>query len=250
MKHIFPRGAQWTIPVLFAWLIAHGAAYAQERWPTVPLPPESIAFPVDDVVITNGVPMKLSAFSSPATPEKLRAWYHKQMQAPLVENRFGQKIVLGQARGEHYVTIQLEQVPSGTRGIISVSNLKTAYEQQAQTQAARREWIQKLPPGSRILAETSSENASQRSQQIIFANRQGVAANRDSLKAALRDEGLVYERETGIEDASRQHAGGLPEEARTLYFKGRTGEAMATITDDRGETVIVLNTTQAQGKPQ
>ncbi len=250
MRHLIRRTACRATSALFACLVAHGAANAQERWPIVPLPAESTAFPVNDIVIANGLPMKLSAFSSRATPEQLRAWYRKRLEAPLVESRLGQKIVLGQAHGDYYVTIQLEPVPTGTRGIVSVSNLKTAYEQQAQTQAARREWLRKLPPGSRILSETASENTNQRSRQLIFANRQGIAANRDALKTALRDEGLAYERETGIEDAPRHHAGGLPEEARTLYFKGRTGEAMATITDDRGETVVVLNTTQAQGKPQ
>lgn len=244
------RAAILTSATVAACLTAFAPARALERWPTIPLPEESTAFPIDDVVVANGLPMKLSAFSSRTSPEKVRDWYYRRLEAPLVENRLGKKIILGQARGEYYVTVQLEPTVSGSRGIISVSNLKAAYEQQAQTQALHREWLQKLPSGSRILGETSSENPRQRSRQLVFVNRQGIAANRDALQSALRDEGLAFERETSIEDAPRRYGDRLPEEARTLYFKGSSGEAMATISSDRGETVIVLNTIQAQGKPQ
>lgn len=248
MSHSARRIAARTVPLAFAGLAALATAGAQERWPSVPLPEESMAFPMDDVVIANGLPMKLSAFASRSSPEELRAWYHRRLEAPLAENRLGKKIVLGQPRGEYYVTVQLEPSLSGTRGIISVSYLKAAYEQQAQTQASHRERLQKLPPGSRILSETSSENPRQLSRQLVYANRQGIAANRDALQAVLRDDGLTYERETSIEDAPRRHTGELPEDARTLYFKSRSGEAMATISSDHGETVIVLNTIKAQGK--
>jgi hypothetical protein len=233
---------QISIATLSAALMI-GHASAESAWPQIELPTSSTVFPVDDVIVANGLPMRLTAFSSRQSREQLMAWFRQSLGEPLVENRLGDKIVLGQAKGEHYLTIQLESTGTGTRGVAAVSHLKSAYDQQADTRAARDLWLQRLPSGSRILSRMSSSDRGQRAEHLVFINNQSESANRDALRTILENKGFSFERETVASDAPGASRSGRLADARTLYFKGKSGEAMATVARDSAEkTVVVLNT--------
>ncbi len=236
--------------ILLAVAIA-ASAHAAGDWPTIPLPKESTAYPVDDTVVTNGVPMRITAFTSHQSQERLLAWFRKKLEGDWIENRSGGKIVLGQARGEHYLTVQIEAIRDGSRGVAAVSHLKAAYDQREQTRAERDRWLSQLPPGSRIVSETSSENPMRHAGQLIYSNTHSASVNRDALREILSRDGLVLERESRVDDAPAHAATTLPADARTLYFKGAQGEAIATISyDDNRRTVVVLNTITEKGKPR
>lgn len=226
-------------------------AHAAGDWPTIPLPRESTAYPVDDTIITNGVPMQITAFTSPLPQEKLLAWFRRALDGHRVEDRLGGKIVLGQARGDHYLTVQIEPTRDGSRGITAVSDLKAAYDRREQTQAARDRWLRQLPPGSRLISETASTNHRRHSEQRVYANSHDASINRDALCDLLGHDGLILEREARADDAPA-HAAATPAPGpRTLYFKGAQGEAIATIShDDNRGTVIVLNTITEKGEPR
>jgi len=226
-------------------------ANATGDWPRISLPRESTVYPVDDTLVANGVPMQITAFISPLPPEKLLTWFRKAFDSHRVENRIGQKIVIGQARGGYYLTVEVEPTRNGSRGVASVSDLKTANEQREQTRNARDRWLRRLPPGSHIVTETASDNPRRHSELRIYANNQGTSINRDALRDILERDGLVLERESRADHAPA-HATATPStNALTLYFKGAQGEAIATISrDDRQRTVVVLNTITEKGKPR
>ncbi len=245
---IFRQPRHLAFCVFLAAAVA-ASAHASGDWPTIPLPKESTAYPVDDTLVTNGVPMQITAFTSPLAQEKLLAWFRKTLDGHRVENRLGGKIVIGQARGEHYLTVQIEPTRDGSRGVAAVSHLKAAYDQRERTQAERDRWLRQLPPGSRLISETASTNRWRHSEQRVYANNHGASANRDALRDILGRDGLILERESRVDDAPTRAAATLPADARTLYFKGAQGEAIATIShDDNRRTVVVLNTITEKGK--
>ena len=236
---------------LFLAVAVTSPAHAAGDWPTIPLPKESTAYPVDDTIVTNGVPMQVTAFTSPQSQEKLLAWFRKKFEGHRVENRVGQKIVLGQARGEHYLTVQIEPTRDGSRGVAAVSHLKAAYDQREKTRAGRDRWLRQLPAGSRIISETASANHQQHSEQRVYANAHSASVNRDALREILGRDGLILERESRVDNTPTHAAATLPADARTLYFKGAQGEAIATIShDENRRTVIVLNTITETGEPR
>ena len=236
---------------LFLAVAVTAPAHAAGDWPTIPLPKESTAYPVDDTIVTNGVPMQVTAFTSPQSQEKLLAWFRKKFEGHRVENRVGQKIVLGQARGEHYLTVQIEPTRDGSRGVAAVSHLKAAYDQREKTRAGRDRWLRQLPSGSRIISETASVNPRRHSEQRVYANAHSASVNRDALREILGRDGLILERESRVDNATAHATETLPTDARTLYFKGAQGEAIATIShDDKRRTVVVLNTITEKGKPR
>lgn len=224
------------------------SALAEPGWPRPSLPENVTVYPVEDVVVTNGLPMKLTAFSSRQPRALLLEWFRQNLGKAVVENRLGDKIILGQARGDHYLTIQLESTGAGTRGLAAVTDLKTAYDQQDQTRATRDRWLQSLPPGSQILSATTSSDRGQRAEHLIYLNKQSASTNRDVLRDFLEQRGLSFERETRAAERPAASAKDLSADARTLYFRGQAGEAMATITRDAQEmTVVVLNTISGTG---
>lgn len=246
---IFSAPHYLALYVILAAVIAV-PAYADGNWPTIPMPKESTRYPVDDILVTNGVPMQITAFTSPLPQEKLLKWFRKTLDGHWVEDQFGKKTVIGQARGNYYFTVQMEPTHDGSRGIVAICDLKAAYEQREKTQAKRNHWLHQLPSGSHIISETTSENRWRRSEQQIYTNTHSAATNRDVLRDVLGRDGLLFERESRVDD-TQPTSTMSPTNGRTLYFKGAHGEAIATISsDDDRHTIIVLNTIIEKGKAQ
>lgn len=226
---------------LVAFTAAAATAQAQE-WPTVAVPKNLNTFDIGQQVSVNGMPMRMRGFVSGLSPRDAGAAFRQSLGDPLVENRVGDKLVLGQRQGDFFVSVQVEAAGSGSRGVMAVTHLKAAYDNQAATQASADRWLAKLPAGSRLLSQMESQDAGKRSKHLVIVNSQDEGLNRDRLVSALGDEGLSLERE-GIPDAV--DARRLPEllaNSRTLFFKGNNKDAMATVhRDGNGQTTVVLN---------
>jgi hypothetical protein len=219
---------------LLAPLVSAFAASAQD-WPRVALPRDVRSFDIAREITHNAMPMRLQGFVSDTPPDRMVELFRQSMGSPLVESRLGARHILGRAEGEFYVSVQIEAAGRGSRGTIAVTHLKTAHDAQEAALRRRDEWVSRLPPGSRVLSETSSRDGARSSQHIVFANTQGEAANRERLTSLLRQDGLALEWE------------GAPGNA--LFFKGRAKDAMATIHQGSdGQTTVVLNVvTQLRG---
>lgn len=213
-----------------------------EGWPVVDLPMEVRSFDVGQQVNLNGLPMRLRGFVSALSPKAAAEAFRQSLGKPLVENMLGNTLVLGRAQGEHYISVQIEAAGAGSRGIVGVAHLKSAYDNRSATRENTQRWLSRLPAGSRLLSQMESQDGGKLSRHLVIANTQAQALNRERLISLLADEGLVFERESVPDehDAAR-----MSEElagSRMLFFKGANKEAIATVSrDGSGQTTMVLN---------
>jgi hypothetical protein len=219
------------------------AMAAAPAWPEVALPPGASSYSIGQQVSVDGLPMQMQGFTSSAPLSVTADWFRQHMDKPLMENHVGDKLVLGRARDSFYITIQLEQTPGGTRGIVSVSDFKAALIQRAATAAARERVLSRFPSGTRVLTAMASTDAARSSSYVALANHYSEDVNRQRVLDMLREDGMVLERE---EHPGAGAVHGLPAGAaggRALFFKGRGREAIAVISRAPDSSVtVVLNT--------
>ncbi|MDQ6679431.1 MAG: hypothetical protein M3Y67_00500, partial [Pseudomonadota bacterium] len=144
-------------------------------------------------------------------------------------SRLGNKLVLGRAQAEHYVSVQIEAAGSGSRGVVAVSNLQLAHDSQSKVQANADHWLARLPAGTRLLSHMESRDGGKLSRHLVAANTQDEALNRERLVGLLAGEGFALERESPADDALllRSSSAGVAA-SRLLFFKGEGKEAIAT----------------------
>ncbi|MGH8806353.1 MAG: hypothetical protein ACREX0_00570 [Noviherbaspirillum sp.] len=250
MRDISSRRFSGTLLTCIALLMfaPHGAA--QTVWPRVELPKGAHAFNVADGVVTaNGLPMRMQGFLSSEAPTRLANWFRGSLEKPLVENTVAQKLILGRAQGDHYITVQLEPAGKGTRGLVAVTHLKAVHENQVQTQTSRENWLLRLPSGSRLLSQVSSEDAGKIATHLVITNGHSEDLNRERLASLMREDGLELEREAAPDMKRNFRPEFASGENKTLFFKGRNKEAIAVISRaGLGTTTIVLNTITAMGR--
>jgi hypothetical protein len=212
-----------------------------KEWPKFALPKSLNTFEIGTQVTVRGIPMKLQGFVSPLKPELMAQAFRESMGKPLVENMLGSKLVLGQLRGEYYLSVQIESAAAGSRGVVALSHLKSAFEAKPQTDAQTAKWLAQLPAGSRLLSHITSTDGPRFSAHIVFTNTHSEEVNREKLKTMLNEQGLFLEREGSSENASHQSQ--TQKSGQVLFFKGPGKEAMATIQrDSTGTTAVAVNT--------
>jgi hypothetical protein len=217
---------------------------AQTDWPKIVLPKGVSVFDIGTGQTTvNGMPIRMQGFVSAHTPAQVAERFRQSMGKPLVENSVGNQLVLGRLQGEHYLTVQLEAAGAGTRGLLTVTHLKAAYERQAETQADTERWLARLPSGSRMISRMSSRDGSKLANHLVIVNHYDEDLNRDRLTALMREDGLEPEREAVADNAAALRLPAATANGKALFFKGPGKEAMAVIyRDEMHRTAIVLNT--------
>ena len=226
--------------------LAVACAAAETAWPNVAVPKEARRFAIAEQMTVNGLPMRLQGFVSMATLPQVAQWFRDSLGKPLVENTLGNKLILGRSQGDYYILIQLETIGSasdgGTRGLVAVSQLRTAYDNRTATRAATERLLSHLPSGSRLMSQMASTDGDKQASYVVISNSYNEDLNRDRLASMLRDDGFILEREAQAVSDTQP----LPASARngrTLFFKGPGKEAMAVIVrDEAGRTTVVLNT--------
>lgn len=226
-----------------ALVMALAATAATATWPTQALPPNASKFDVGSDMNVSGVPMRIRGFVSPTPRDEVAAWFRRSMGSPVVENQLGDKLVLGQARGEFYVTVQLEAQSSGTRGMVAISHLKAAADRSDATAEATQRLLDRLPSGTRILEQVSSRDGQQMSRYVMFSNRNGEAVNRDRITRMMQADGMHLEREDQVSGQLANDPKAMLANGRSLWFKGRGKEAIVVLgRNPQGDSVVVLNT--------
>ena len=216
-------------------------AQSASSWPDLKLPKGMQLFSMGQQINLNGLPMNLKGFVSPATVQDLAESLRYSLGKPLVENRLGNQLILGRAEGPYYISVQIEPTNSGSRGVVAITHIQSAYESKEITSQEQQRWLSRLPSGSQMLSILKSSDGMKNSNQIIFTNSQAEALNRDRLKAVLLEEGLNFERE-GVSDSDYGKTANQNAQGRALFFKGTGKEAIATIhRDTAGQTIMVLN---------
>lgn len=216
--------------------LAAPLAGATASWPQVEVPPNASVYSVDSVTTVDGLPLKMQGFTSIMTVAELSAWYRQKLGRDVVENRHGNKLILGQGSGDYFISVQLEPAGNQTRAIVAVSNLTAGMKQRPATEAANARLLGRLPAGTRVVSRLAAIDGPRNATHIVLANGHGEQVNRDSVVRMLQADGLKLEHVAPAAAASATGA--------TLYFKGKGAEAIAVLTrGPDGQMTIVLNTT-------
>jgi hypothetical protein len=246
---LWPRWSWSSIVVGIVFWGCTGSAVAETAWPQIALPKEASGFDIGGQVVVNGMPMRMRGFVSAARPEQLAGWFRQSLGKPLVEDKLAGKLVLGRLQDDFYLTVQLEPAGNGTRGLVAVTQLKAAYDNQADTQAGAERWLSRMPAGSRVISQMASKDGSRASRHIVIVNQTSEDLNRDRLTNLMREDGLTLEREVAVADQTVPRLPPGIVAGKTLFFKGPNKEAMAVIyRDDTGRTAIVLNDITETGR--
>jgi len=225
-----------------ALVMALAATAATATWPTQALPPNASGFHVGSEMNVSGVPMRIRGFVSPSSRDDVAAWFRRSMGSPVVENQLGDKLVLGQARGEFYVTVQLEAQTGGTRGMVAISHMKGAADRSNATAEAAQRLLDRLPSGTRILEQVSSRDGPQMSHYVMLSNRNGEAVNRDRIVWMMQEDGMRLEREERVSGPLADDPKATLANGRSLWFKGRGKEAIVVLgRNPQGDSVVVFN---------
>ena len=226
--------------LLLALCVLSVSASAEESWPVPHLPNGLETFAIGQQMNVNGLPMRLRGFISPLAPAELLPALRKSLGDPLVEDHRGARQVLGRAEGNYYITVQVEGTDSGSRGTVAVADIAGALKGHPGHRNNTARWLDRLPAGSTITSDLSSDEGGRTSQHLVFVNQQGPLRNRDGLMALMKSDGYRLEREVaaapGAVSTAATGAG-----AGTLYFSAPGKEAMAVVARSGESTSVVLN---------
>jgi hypothetical protein len=223
-------------PLLCAMLISVSAS-AETIWPAVALPADVQSFEVGEQISVNGIPVRIQGFLSHRSPDDLAQWFHQKMGEPLMDNRIGNKRILGRMQGDAYITVQLEQAGSGSRGVVAVTQTTLAQKNQQKTRELNQRWLSRMPPGSQLQSQVLSQDGKRHSAYMSFSNSYSIRVNRDAVLKALENEDYQPE-----DMQSQKDVQSSKQLAQSLYFRGKNKQAMVLIKPAKeGGTIIVLN---------
>jgi hypothetical protein len=237
----------WVLLTIFV-VLCNSSNAAPTSWPYFDMPKEITTFDISQHITANGMPMRIAGFVSSSGPQQAAALFRASMGQPLVENSLANKIILGRAQGERYLTVQLEPAGSGTRGIIAVADLRAALNQRNASLDAAHHLLENFPHGSQLVNQTSSVDRGQTSHHITLVNTYSPELNLGHIKTMMHDDGYVLERETAdLPPLSAQQttpARKAAPDSKILFFKGQSKEAIAmAFRNDDGRTAIIISTT-------
>ncbi len=230
-----------------AMLSAHGGvdgtALTRSPWPEIVAPKEVRLFDIGEEMTINGLPMRLQGFIATTKLLQLADSFRLSLGQPRVEDRLGDKLILGRMQGEYYLTVELESAGAGTRGVIAVTHLRAAYDGQLETQFDIDHRQSRLPSGSRLINQVNSQDGGKLAQHSVIVNDHNMELNLERVKELMREDGYALQYEAGISGSAASSSVGPIATGKFLSFKDPGREAMAVIYGrDSGGTTIVLNT--------
>jgi len=233
-----------SLPIVAGAVVANPTR-APQAWPTLNLPEGLSTFAIGEQVIANGMPMRMTGFVSPRKPAELSAAFRRSLGEPVVETQSNGKRVLGRAKDNFYITVQIEAGDDGyggSAGTIAISDMEAVSKGQDQYRSDKARWLDRLPPGSSITSETVSNDNGRSGRHMVVTNMHSEAVNREAVIALLKTQGYVLEREIRADPATARKLPANMIGAVTLYLKGTDREAMAIITSAGEKTLLVINT--------
>lgn len=230
VRHMRARKA-WAVALMLG--LASTAWAAADGWPRLPTPPAVGQFNVGKELTMNGVPVRMGGYVVDQDVAQVRNWYREHAPGQWVENRVGNKLVLGQREGDYFTTIDLEPMlgtvsTDYTRVVVATVRGGTeapgapgnwgADAAQA-LPPALQDWQRRLPMDTQVLSELRDRDDGKDSLLLTAVNRQGMALNEERLRNELEQMGFRLQNADGSEDGSQ----------RGLFFEGPGGEAVVVL---------------------
>lgn len=222
---------------LFAGFVSAGSL---NIGPTFALPDRARVLPMDGENVINGVPTRITVFSSPDTLESTAAWFRKTLTQPYTEDTRGGDIIFGKPAERHFSTIKLSAAPGGTRGVVAVADLEQGAKRSKITEARIKEWKSDLGVESKVLSFNESVTLGTEAQTLLMVNDRSPAGNIKAVHRLMEKRGFEFERE--LSDASKQV--GSERGTTTLMFRAQAREAVVMVRPQAGgQTQLLINVT-------
>jgi hypothetical protein len=229
------------IVVSFALHAGLAAAQASPTWPRLHLPDNLSIFPIGEKMTVGGLPMRMVGFVSPQPPATLLAQLRHSLGQPLVESTRGDRLILARAEGRFYLTVQVSASVDGSRGIVAITDLGAPRDAGA-AQASAARWLDRLPSGSSISSDISTDDAGKSARHLIVVNGHAESVNRDAMLRLMQEDGYRLERETRADAARGRDLPARFADATALYFTAPSKQAVAVIVRENGRTAVIVNT--------
>lgn len=192
------------------------------------LPVDAARLSVSGTTTINGLPSRLLGFESREALASVAALYEREWGKPIVRNQVGEATVLGKAVDGTFVTVKLEPLRSGTRGIISVTHLSGDSRAQQSNQRELKAWLHQLGSGARLVHHAGSQDIGQQSTSFLFSAQMPEKELARRGTQVLTDQGFQAERE--FQDAP----------ARTRTDQGKDGVVRLFKSTDGGEAILTV----------
>jgi hypothetical protein len=227
----YPMKTASVIFSLAGVLLGNAAHAGFSRWPEVSPPPLGMLQWVADDIVQNGVPMKIRSLSSAASVDEVMAHYRAEWSAvgdhAPIENAVGQWRVLGQQRGDYYITLQIMDAnASGSEGFVALSRVGTLLKQ-----GPRNDSQFPRLGGTTVISTTDSHDAGKNARTLIMTNHFSVDANLSFYRGTMKSAGWTLQ--NNFTDNKRGT------KAQVLYFQ-RARESCHLAVSDSGSGVSVI----------
>jgi hypothetical protein len=226
---------------------AVAGAGQQRDWPTLPTPENLEAFAVGNQTQLNGIPVRIQGYVSDRSISELNHWYRQKVGGQWVENKIGSKTVLGQRRGDYFVTIEFESMlgtlsGSTTKVVTAIMDLRRPAAQPTPGLDAFGNWASRLPVTSQVMSHMTDSSSTNESVHLVAVNGQSQAFNAQHFRREFLQMGYRVEADSASkapQDALRG-AGGTGMEERLLFSAPNTDAVVVLGRDDKGRSTVVL----------
>jgi hypothetical protein len=213
----------------------------------LPEPDHMESFEVGKQVELNGVPVRIKGYVSDRPLAELVRWYQQVVGGRWVENKLGNKTVLGQRQGEFFVTVELVAMLGGLSGfttkvVTSTMDLRAAALQPTQTRDGFGNWTSRLPLTSQVLSHQVDRTRTHESLHLMAVNRQSLEHNMAHFRREFAQNGFREEPSRAsetIRETAVQHAAQATEK---LSFSAPNTDAVVVLGQHPtvGSTVVLI----------
>jgi hypothetical protein len=196
---------------------------------TFPPPEKTHAAWVARDMVMNGVPMSVLQLDSGSAPALLLAHYRRlwQQGGQVIEYPLEPWQVAATARARCFYTLQVRATPSGSTGLLAVSQPPTAAQAAPSTRFP-------MPSGSSVLSDIQHRDGIKNGRTVFLRNRLTLDSNASYYRNVLTAQGWTIERERSLN---------TPLGPSRIFDLARGAElAMLTVRRSEGYSHVLFNT--------
>ncbi|MFV2005179.1 MAG: hypothetical protein ACC650_08220 [Gammaproteobacteria bacterium] len=230
------------ISLLVVWLtllLGSNASVASffNKWPEMPVPPQSKVAWVAEDIIQNGVPMKIQNFSSKLDTKSITDFYvstwSKSSGPKPVVNKSAEWTIIGRIDGGYLLTVQTKKSKNGlgSEGFLAVSTLLASLKSGSigpDTSFPRLS-------GTKILSDTLSKDLGRTGKTLILKNNYSVRSNTSFYLNKMKAKGWII-------DPFSKESQRSAVNSTYLYFNRNNESLTITITrlsSEMGSSIVV-----------
>ncbi|MBB1088709.1 hypothetical protein H4F99_09425 [Lysobacter sp. SG-8] len=167
-------------------------------WPNVRLPAGSTGEMVSEHMKYNGLDMQSSRFVSRQGVDDIVAFYAEQWPGQHVVDKVESKTIIGHAEGDHFVTVELEDVGGGTRGTVGIMKMPADGQVPTLGEGFYR------PAGTEVVSDIVYLDTPGKTRTLVLQNELSPYVNQQRYLQRMRAEGWSVVESAGCRPSSTQ----------------------------------------------